>query len=82
MLFYEWLENVSDFDNFSPQQDLKEEILKDSYFPIKSNSYQTIFDFLNSRQEEDENYYNGYCMECPFEFVWEQFQNYTKKQKK
>jgi len=66
-------------DNFSPQLDFVECLEKDLYFPINSKSYYDILRYFETRQEEDNTYYNGYEIQTTFDFVWEKYENYKNK---
>ena len=81
MLFYEFCVLIYKelCDNFSPQQDFCEVISRDLSFPKYYTEYYDIQNYLQMRQNGDDNYFNGYepkTIETVFNFVWEKYEQY------
>ena len=61
----------TDLEINSTEFDLRVELENDEDFPTQSKDYHYLYDYLVSRQKEDETYYNGYDTLIDFDFLWE-----------
>ena len=67
MSFFDWLMEKYEIPEFSMEYDLKSYIERDyHFFPTRETNYQTLIDYLISRQIEIPTFFSGYPIEDTF----------------